>query len=141
MLLLLTVLFGPTNHLFKCVVSIDAGYHESPAKCPMGTRGTTGCKPIAWYAGIQYDGDTLRAGEVLGNLTTFFPGASCYEVAGFFWWQGDRDSRDMGLSSQYEENLVSLIKTLRLQYGAPKAKFVTASLGQTSRGDTNGGGA
>ena len=20
---------------------------------------------------------------------------ACYEVAGFFWWQGDKDSRDM----------------------------------------------
>jgi hypothetical protein len=105
----------------------------------MGTRGTTSCKPIGWYAGIQYDGDTTRVSTVLGNLTTFYPGASCYEVAGFFWWQGDRDSRDMGLSSQYEENL--LIKALRLQYGAPKAKFVAASLGQTPQGGTGGGGA
>ena len=119
----------------------DAGYHESPAHCPEGTRGTTGCKPIAWYAGIQYDGDTLRAREVLGNFTTFYPGAACYEIAGFFWWQGDRDSRDMGLSSHYEENLVSLIKALRVQYGAPKAKFVAASLGQTVQGATDGGGA
>ena len=54
--------------------------------------------------------------------------------------QGDRDSRDKGLSSHYEENLVNLIKQLRLQFGAPKAKFVTASLGQTARGATDGGG-
>ena len=54
--------------------------------------------------------------QVLGNLSTFYPGAKCYEVAGFFWWQGDRDSRDMGLSLQYEKNLVALIKSLRVQY-------------------------
>jgi hypothetical protein len=82
----------------------------------------------------------FRANNVLGNLTKFYPGSSCYEVAGFFWWQGDRDSRDMGLSTHYEANLVQLIKQLRLQYNSPNAKFVTASLGQTVKGATDGGG-
>ena len=68
------------------------------------------------------------------------PATNCYEVAGFFWWQGDRDSRDMGDSSHYEQNLVTLIKQLRLQFHAPNAKFVTASLGQTAQGATDGGG-
>jgi hypothetical protein len=120
-----------------------AGYHESPAKCKLGTSGTSGCPPMTWAAGIQYDGDTHRAYGVLKNLSAFYPSTpppSCYEVAGFFWWQGDRDSRDMGLSSHYESNLVALIKQLRLQYGAPKAPFVTASLGQTAQGATDGGG-
>jgi len=70
----------------------------------------------------------------------FYPGSECYEVAGFFWWQGDRDSRDMGLASHYEDNLVRLIKQLRIQYGVPNAKFVTASLGQTVKGSTGGDG-
>ena len=46
----------------------------------------------------------------------------------------------MGYSTQYEQNLVALIKTLRVQYGSPNAKFVTASLGQTAQGATDGGG-
>ena len=46
----------------------------------------------------------------------------------------------MGLSLQYEKNLVALIKALRVQYGSPNAKFVTASLGQTVQGATDGGG-
>ena len=75
-------------------------------------------------------------GAVLYNVLT----SRCYEVAGFFWWQGDRDSRDMGLATQYEKNLVRLIKQLRVQYGSPNAKFVTASLGQTAQGATDGGG-
>jgi len=114
-----------------------AGYHESPAKWPQG-----GPKPpgISWAAGIQYDGDITRANNVLANLTKFYPGTSCYEVAGFFWWQGDRDSRDMGYSTEYETNLVALIKALRVQYSSPNAKFVTATLGQTVKGDTSGGG-
>ena len=50
-----------------------AAYHESPAECPAGTRGTTACKPISWYAGTQYDGDIVRASSALANLSTFFP--------------------------------------------------------------------
>ena len=42
---------------------------------------------MTWEGGIQYDGDIFRASQVLMNLTTFYPGAECYEVAGFFWWQ------------------------------------------------------
>jgi hypothetical protein len=54
------------------------------------------------------------------------------EVAGFFWWQGDRDSRDLALTEHYESNLVALIKALRLRYKAPNAPFVAASLGQST---------
>ncbi len=62
---------------------------------------------------------------------------SCrYEVAGFLWWQGDRDSRDIALAERYELNLVHLIDTLRAQFNAPDAKFVTASLGQTVMNST-----
>ena len=115
---------------------IYAGYHDSPEKWLEGSVPV----PNSWAAGIQYDGDIHRASIVLGNLSSFYPGATCYEVAGFFWWQGDRDSRDMGLSTHYEANLVTLIEQLRLQFNAPHAKFVTASLGQTVRGSTGGDG-
>merc|ERR1712151_291157 len=37
-------------------------------------------------------------------------------------------------------NLVLLIKALRKQFNAPNAPFVTASLGQTEKGATDGGG-
>ena len=115
-----------------------AGYHDSPASWPKGPKPA----PIGWEAGIQYDGDTQRADWILApaNLTTYYPGATGYEVAGFFWWQGDRDSRDKGLSTRYEQNLVALIKELRTRYKAPNAPFVTASLGQTKMGSTDGGG-
>jgi hypothetical protein len=53
---------------------------------------------------------TLKASQVLANLTTYYPGASGYEVAGFFWWQGSKDAYDMALAQHYEENLVALIK-------------------------------
>jgi len=113
-----------------------AGYHQSPEKWPTGEKPP----PVGWMAGEQYDGDTANAAHIVANLQTYYPGVSKYEIAGFFWWQGDKDSRDMGLSGRYEYNLVNLIKQLRKQFNAPKAPFVTASLGQTKKGDTGGGG-
>ena len=105
-----------------------AGYGQSPSRWLKGTTP----KPIGWKAGIQYDGDLKRADDVLADLKTYYPDATGYEVAGFFWWQGDRDSRDLAYTEHYEANLVALIKALRLHYKVPKAPFVTASLGQST---------
>jgi hypothetical protein len=58
-------------------------------------------------------------------------------VAGFFWWQGSKDAYDMALADHYEENLVALIKDLRLLFKSPNAKFVAATLGQTLQNATN----
>jgi hypothetical protein len=46
------------------------------------------------YAGMQYDGDMDRAKKVLGDFQTYIPGAPSktkLEIAGFFFWQGDKD--------------------------------------------------
>ena len=107
-----------------------AGYKESPDRWEKGTEP----KKIGWYAGMQYDGDIARAKEVLENLDTYYPGATEYEIAGFFWWQGDKDRYNRGHASRYEENLVRLIKQLRADFDAPNAKFVCATLGQTEKG-------
>ena len=113
-------------------VTTYAGYHQSPNSWEKGSTPT----PIAWMAGEQYDGDTNRSSVILGNLSYYYPGATQYEVAGFFWWQGDKDRYDTALSERYEYNLVNLIKCLRLEFNAPNALFVTASLGQTVMGST-----
>jgi len=120
----------------KGVTWIHPGYKGTPERWEKGTKP----KKIGWYAGMQYDGDIARAKNVLAELDTYYPGANGYEVAGFFWWQGDRDSRSAALSSRYERNLVHLIKQLRKDFNAPNAKFVCASLGQTKKGATDGGG-
>ena len=60
--------------------------------------------------------------------------ANGYEIAGFFFWQGDKDRYNAGHASRYEQNLVHLIKTLRKDFDAPNAKFVCATLGQTKKG-------
>ena len=82
---------------------------------------------------MQYDGDVARAKQVLKELDKYYPQAKEYEIAGFFWWQGDKDRYNSGHASRYEQNLVHLIKQLRKDFDAPDAKFVCATLGQTSK--------
>lgn len=120
----------------KGITWVHPGYRGSPEKWQKGTEP----KKINWYAGMQYDGDIYRAKQVLNDIDTYYPGQKDYEIAGFFWWQGDRDSRSLALSSRYEQNLVHLIKQLRKDFDAPAAKFVCVSLGQTEKGATDGGG-
>jgi len=120
----------------KGVTWVHPGYKGFPERWKKGEEP----KPIGWYAGMQYDGDVDRAKKVLAELDKYYPGGRGYDVAGFFWWQGDRDSRSEALSAHYEKNLVNLIKSLRKEFNAPNAKFVTASLGQTEKGANDGGG-
>ena len=120
----------------KGVTWVHPGYQGTPEKWRKGEEP----KPIKWYAGMQYDGDIARVKTVLSQLENYYPGAMGHEVAGFFWWQGDRDSRSEALSSRYEKNLVAIIKQLRKDFDAPSAKFVCATLGQTKKGETGNGG-
>ena len=113
---------------------VYAGYGQSPDKWEKGTEP----KPIGWKAGVQYDGDVARAKKVLENLGEYYPGATEYEVAGFLWWQGDKDRYNAGHAITYEKNLVNLIAALRKDFKAPKAKFVCATLGQTNKENAAG---
>jgi len=113
------------------------GYRGTPDD-PGGDTG--GDMSKGWYAGCQYDGDVAAAKKALENLDDYYPGAKDYEVAGFFWWQGDKDMRNAAHFEKYEENLIQLIKSLRKDFDAPGARFVTASLGQTQKGSQGGDG-
>jgi hypothetical protein len=115
---------------------VYAGYKDSPAKWEKGTEP----KPIGWYAGMQYDGDVANAKKVLAELDKYYPDAKGYEVAGFFFWQGDKDRYNAAHAGRYEQNLVHFIKQLRKDFNAPKAKFVIATLGQTKKGATGNEG-
>ncbi|HKK18902.1 MAG TPA: sialate O-acetylesterase [Opitutales bacterium] len=97
-------------------------------------------KPVAWYAGKQYDADVGNAKKILENIGEYYPGATEYEVAGFLWWQGDKDRYNEVHAGRYEVNLVQLIKALRKDFNAPDAKFVCATLGQTEKGATGNEG-
>ena len=120
----------PGSEQYEFEGKIYAGYKDSPDSWDKGSEP----EPIGWYAGMQYDGDVARAKEVLADLGSYYPGATEYEVAGFFWWQGDKDRYNKAHASKYEENLVRLIKRLRADFEAPEANFVIATLGQTEKG-------
>ena len=109
------------------------GYGEDKNNIGKGTNDG------GWYAGKQWDTDIGGAQEALENLGKHYPGAEDYEVAGFLWWQGDKDMRNPAHFNNYEKHLVALIKDLRKTFDAPNAPFVTASLGQTKESDTSSG--
>jgi hypothetical protein len=112
------------------VTKVFAGYKDSPDSWVKGTEP----KPIAWYAGKQYDDDVANAKKVLTELDKYYPGATKYEVAGFFFWQGEKDLGNEVHARRYERNLVRLIRQLRKDFDAPGAKFVLATLGEAEKG-------
>jgi len=97
-------------------------------------------KPIDWYAGKQWDTDIGDAKKALADLEKHYPGAKGYEVAGFFFWQGERDAGNAGHAAHYEKNLVAFIKALRKEFNSPNAKFVCSTLGESAKGITGPGG-
>lgn len=104
------------------------GNKATPRKPKEGTE---------WYAGVQYDGDVHAAQNVLADLNTYYPEAKKYEVAGFFFWQGEKDAGKAEWADAYEKNLVLFIKALRQDFESPNAKFVLATLGEHTKGCGN----
>jgi hypothetical protein len=111
-----------------------------------------------WYAGYEWDrffrdeSEWIRPHDAVVNVVDIldkwstehygstgkhFAGRD-FQIAGFVWWQGERDAGDAGHSSRYEQNLVYLINSLRSYYSnrypgkvVPNAPFVLATLGET----------
>ena len=96
-------------------------------------------KPIEWYAGKQWDDDISYAKTVLSDLDKYHPGAKRYEVAGFFFWQGEKDAGNPGHAARYEQNLVHFIKQVRKEFDAPDAKFVLGTMGESVKGGEGNG--
>lgn len=87
--------------------------------------------PNDWYAGKQYDDYTASIHAVLDNFGERYPQFKDqgFEVAGFLWWQGHKDSGSPAHSARYEQNLVNLIKAWRKEFKAPKANWAIATVG------------
>jgi len=126
------------------VTKVFAGYKDRPDSWDMDKAKGTATepppwlgkdgKPVEWYAGKQYDDDIGNAKKVLEELDKHYPGAKKHEVAGFFFWQGEKDCGNPVHASHYEPNLVRFIKQLRKDFNAPNAKFVLATLGEATKG-------
>ena len=129
---------------------VYAGYKDKPESWEMdpakGLKTEPGPwvdksgKPIDWYAGKQWDDDISHAKTVLSELDKHYPGATKHEVAGFFFWQGEKDAGNPGHAARYERNLVHFIKQVRKEFNAPNAKFVLATMGESAKGGTGLGG-
>ncbi len=143
-------LLPPGSERYVFEGKVYAGYKDRPDSWAVdpakGTATVPGPwvdksgKSIDWYAGKQYDDDIANAKKVLAELGKYYPGATKYEVAGFFFWQGEKDGGNAGHASKYEENLVRFIKYLRKDFDAPNAKFVLATLGEATKGSAGNGG-
>jgi hypothetical protein len=129
-------LLTPGSERFEADGKIYAGYKDSPDSWAKGTEP----KPIGWYAGKQWDDDTSDAKKALSALDKHYPGATKCEVAGFFFWQGEKDCGNPVHANRYEHNLVNFIKALRKEFNAPDAKFVCATLGESAKGCGGNGG-
>ncbi|MGL6096404.1 MAG: sialate O-acetylesterase, partial [Fimbriiglobus sp.] len=129
-------LLSPGSERFEEGGKIYAGYKDSPESWVKGTEP----KPINWYAGKQWDDDTGDAKKVLADLGKHYPGATKYEVTGFFFWQGEKDGGSPVHAARYEQNLVRFIKQLRKEFNAPNAKFVLATMGEATKGSQGNGG-
>ena len=123
-------LLPPGSPQYQYEDQIYAGYGDSPASWPANAPQPP--PDPRWHAGIQYDMDIQNCKTVLADLDKYYPDATRYRVAGFFWWQGDKDRYDAAYSSRYELNLVRLIRQVQAEFDAPDAKFVLATLGQTA---------
>lgn len=108
--------------------TVYAGYGETPASWNISNTSPT---PIAWYAGKQFDDCVIAATNVLKNFNTLYPqyAAQGYQVAGFVWWQGHKDSQDAYYAGRYERNLTNFIRQIRAKFNAPNAPFILGGIG------------
>jgi hypothetical protein len=139
-------LLPPGSTRFEFGDKVYAGYGEGPASWPKGTepppyklnkdltKELRGDSRNDWYGGRQYDIDVHYAKKTLEEIGTYYPGAKSYEVAGFFFWQGEKDAGTPAYADRYETNLVQLIKSLRKDFNAPNAKFVLGTIGEADKG-------
>jgi hypothetical protein len=151
-------LLPPGSERFEFVVKdkagvekkmVYAGYKDRPESWEMdpakGLKTEPGPwidkngKPIDWYGGKQWDDDISYAKTVLSELDKHYPGAKGYEVAGFFFWQGEKDAGNPGHAARYEQNLVNFIKAVRKEFNAPTAPFVLATMGESVKGSIGNG--
>jgi alpha-galactosidase len=69
--------------------------------------------------------------KTLDNIDKVVPGykGQGYEIAGFVWFQGHKDSFTESLIVEYEKNLVNLINDVRKEFKVPKMPAVVGSNG------------
>ena len=69
--------------------------------------------------------------KTLDNIDKIVPGykGQGYDIAGFVWFQGHKDSFNEKTITDYEKNLVNLINDVRKEFKKPKLPAVVATVG------------
>ncbi len=87
--------------------------------------------PDSKWESLEYKLMIEGVQKTLDNIDKIVPGykGQGYEIAGFVWWQGHKDSFTPALIDEYEKNLVNLINDVRAEFKAPKMRAVVATVG------------
>ncbi len=83
------------------------------------------------WTGTEYRFMTEGVAWTLENLKDVLPGyqGQGYDLAGFIWFQGHKDTLEPKGAAEYEENLVALINDVRKDLGKPKLPVVIGTVG------------
>jgi len=87
--------------------------------------------PNSKWEGLEYRLMVEGVRKTLAQIDKIVPGykGQGYEMAGFVWWQGHKDSFSEETISGYEKNLVNMIQDVRKEFKAPKMPAVVATVG------------
>jgi len=87
--------------------------------------------PDSQWESLEYKLMIEGVRKTLDNIDKIVPGykGQGYEIAGFVWWQGHKDSFAEETIAEYEQNLVHLINDVRKEFKAPKMPAVVATVG------------
>ncbi len=93
------------------------------------SSGKSDQKGAEQYEGLEYRLMIEGVRKTLGELDKVVPGykGQGYEVAGFGWFQGHKDSGST--KQEYEKHLGNLINDLRKEFKTPKMPAVVATVG------------
>jgi len=83
-------------------------------------------------AGLNYRMMTEQVKSVLGDLKAHHPAydeSTGYDLAGFVWFQGFNDQFSDAFRDNYRDNMVTFVKDVRKEYGAPDMPFVIGVMG------------
>lgn len=87
--------------------------------------------PDSEWESLEYKLMVEGVRKTLDNIKDVVPGykGQGYEIAGFVWWQGHKDSGTEETISEYEKNMVNMINDVRKEFKVPKMPAVVATVG------------